>query len=85
MQLDGKVALVTGGAVGAGRGIALALARAGCHVAVNYSKSEREAVATAREAESAGVRTMAVRADVRNDRQVSTKKMLHTNPAIAGR
>jgi len=75
MDLAGKVALVTGAAVGAGRSIALALARAGCHVAVNYSKSEHEAAATVAEAETAGVRAMKVRADVRNDRAV--RAMVH--------
>lgn len=35
MVLDGKWALVTGAAKGIGRGIALELARAGCHVIVN--------------------------------------------------
>ncbi|MEJ5200218.1 MAG: glucose dehydrogenase, partial [Anaerolineae bacterium] len=36
MDLNGKVALVTGGAVRVGKAIALALARAGADVVINY-------------------------------------------------
>jgi 3-oxoacyl-[acyl-carrier protein] reductase len=70
MELAGKAALITGGAVGVGRAIALALARAGCDVAVNYSRSAEEAEATAREARSQGVRAITARADVRSDGDV---------------
>ncbi|MCS7082473.1 MAG: SDR family oxidoreductase [Bacteroidetes bacterium] len=47
MRLEGKVALVTGGAVRIGRGIVQMLARAGCEVAFTYYRSEAEAHALA--------------------------------------
>ena len=40
MELSGKAAIVTGAATGVGRSTALALARAGCDVVVNYSRSK---------------------------------------------
>jgi len=67
MNVEGKVALVTGGGTGVGRATALALAERGCHVAVNYSRSKAEAEATAADVERAGVRGIPVRADVAND------------------
>jgi len=70
MDLTGKAALVTGGGVGAGRAIALDLARRGCDVAVTYSKSQTQAEQTAAEIESLGHRGLALAADVRVDAQV---------------
>ena len=61
MQVKDKIALVTGGGVGAGRAIAFALAHEGCHVAVNYSRSEGQAMATAEALRETGVRAMAVK------------------------
>ena len=60
-------ALVTGAASGIGRSVALALARAGYDVAVNYSRSEAGARAVALEAEQAGARALLVRCDVADD------------------
>lgn len=59
-DLSGKAALVTGASKGVGRGIAVALARAGCDVAVNYHKDEAGARATASEIEALGRRAVVV-------------------------
>ncbi len=63
-KLDGKVAVVTGGGTGIGRATAIALAREGARVAVNYSRSEEEAFETVEEIEDLGGRAIAVQADV---------------------
>ena len=63
LGLEGRVALVTGGASGIGAAIAVAFAREGCDVAV----VDREAAAaTVRAVESLGRRGRAVEADVRD-------------------
>ena len=67
MQLAGKAAIVTGGGTGVGRATALELARQGCSVLVNYSRSRDEAERTAAEIEAAGVKAIAVQADVADD------------------
>ena len=56
--LSGKTALVTGASKGVGRGIAIALAAAGCDVAVNYHSDEAGARATAAEIEAMGRRAV---------------------------
>jgi 3-oxoacyl-[acyl-carrier protein] reductase/pteridine reductase len=68
--LNGKSALVTGGARRIGREIALALARAGAHVAITYRNSSAEAAQTAREIELLGRRALAVECDVRAEASV---------------
>ena len=67
MDLGGKAALVTGSAVGIGRATALALARAGCHVVINYTRSEAEAKETVRDVEGLGARALLHRCDVSDD------------------
>jgi len=62
--VEDRVALVSGGARGIGRAMALDLARAGWAVAFCYRASEQAAAETAAAIEAAGARALAVRADV---------------------
>src|SRR3984893_8185981 len=64
MLLLGKTALVTGAAKGVGRGIALALAKEGCDVAVNDYADSAGAEATAAEIRGLGRQAFAVLTDV---------------------
>lgn len=62
--LKGKVALVTGGSRGIGKQIAIAMAREGADIALNYLKSENEAREVISELKVSGSRCIMVRADV---------------------
>src|SRR4029077_6218635 len=80
-RLDGKIALVTGGGRGIGRGIVLEFAREGADVAVNYRRDREAAEATAREVESLGRRAMVVQADV-SDHEAVVRMVAETRSAF---
>ena len=69
-DFEGKVALITGGGTGIGRATALQLGAHGAALAVNYSRSRREAEQTAAELRRDGGRAIALQADVADDAQV---------------
>jgi 3-oxoacyl-[acyl-carrier protein] reductase len=63
-HLNGKVAVVTGGARDIGRAIAIKLAQSGAKVVVNYFNSESAAIKTLEEIRSFGGQAISVKADV---------------------
>lgn len=63
-EINGRIALVTGGSSGIGRAAALALAECGADVAINYSKNREGAEAAAQEITAMGRRALVVQADV---------------------
>jgi pteridine reductase len=71
MDLHGKVALVTGGAVRVGKAIALALADAGADIAFSYNSSADAAVITVEDIRARGRRALAIRADQSQAEQVA--------------
>jgi 3-oxoacyl-[acyl-carrier protein] reductase len=64
MELQGRVALVTGGSRGIGRATALRLADEGAAVGVNYRKDAERAQEVVREIEARDGRAVAVQGDV---------------------
>jgi 2-deoxy-D-gluconate 3-dehydrogenase len=77
-DLDGKVAVVTGGNGGIGLGMALGLADAGADIAV-VGRNETKSVTAAKELEGRGVKAISVLADVTDKTAVAamTARVLH--------
>ena len=70
-ELDGRTALVTGGARGIGRATCVRLAREGANVAINYASNEAAALETQRLVEAEGAQGQIVQADVSNPEDVA--------------
>jgi 3-oxoacyl-[acyl-carrier protein] reductase len=67
MANSGKVAIVTGSATGLGASCALDLAERGWNVAINYTKSKKEADETYEKVKAKGVEAILVQADMGQD------------------
>lgn len=72
MQIQGKVALITGGAHRVGKAITMMLATAGANVVVNYNTSAMAAQQTVAEAQALGVDAMAFQCDISELANVQT-------------
>lgn len=70
INLNGKVALVTGGSRGIGAATAIALAKAGALVAITYTSHQERAQRTAEAVRTVGKECLSIKADVSNARQV---------------
>ena len=71
VDLEGKVAVVTGGGTGIGQAISRGLARCGAAVVVGYRESAAEAEATVTAIEAEGGRACTGTADVGDEAQVA--------------
>src|SRR5437660_9114368 len=69
--LQGKTVLVTGGSRGIGAAVALALAKVGADVAINYRARTDEAEKVCAEIRKMGRRALAVKADVSKSPEVA--------------
>lgn len=63
-KLAGKVALITGGDSGIGRAVAVAFAREGADIAINYVEESQDAQETCRLVEAEGRRCLALAGDI---------------------
>jgi len=70
LRLKGKVALITGSSRGIGKSIALAFAKEGANVVVNFVRSQEKAREVASEIEKIGGKAIAIKADVSNSEEV---------------
>jgi 3-oxoacyl-[acyl-carrier protein] reductase len=72
VNLNGEIALVTGGSRGIGKACSLALAQAGAEVIVNYVSNEAAAMETVEEIRRAGGTASAVKFNVSNVEETQT-------------
>ncbi|WP_420422679.1 SDR family oxidoreductase [Simkania sp.] len=68
--LKGQKAIVTGSSSGIGKGVAIALAKAGADVVINYAGSKERAEEVAQEVTAIGRQALVIKADVSQEDQV---------------
>jgi len=81
-ELTGKAALVTGGSRGIGRAIALALAKQGARVAVNYATNAQAAQEVVQQITACGSQALAIQGDV--SRQEDAQRLVSETLAAFG-
>jgi NAD(P)-dependent dehydrogenase (short-subunit alcohol dehydrogenase family) len=77
-SLNGKVVMVSGGAVNIGRAISLRLAEAGARLAVIYNSNYKEAISLGKELEAINVEHILLKADLRDEENIidSVRKVI---------
>ncbi len=71
MELEGRVALVTGSSTGLGKAMAISLGEAGAKVALNYANNQQRAEETFGEFQARGHQGVLVRGDVTSEPEVA--------------
>ncbi len=82
-NLEGKVALITGGSRGIGKAIGIRLAESGVNLAINYVRHKRDAEKAASEVEKHGCRCLLIKGNVAKEQDV--KEMIELISTEFGR
>ena len=69
-KLDNRVAVITGGSRGIGKGIAIAFAKEGANIAFSYHSNNKAADETVKAIEKYGVKAIAIQADAGDEEAV---------------
>lgn len=71
MDLNGKVALITGGSRGIGKAIAIKLASYKANIVINYTSNKEHALKVKEEIENYGVKSIVIKCDVSKSDEVN--------------